>query len=201
MKISQLLETFASPNSFEVTFSNGALFNAEASVYCKAVSLPDRELKTVDFFYDGVKYPLAREVSFKNTTEMTFYMNDSGNREAFIKWVEMGRRLRNNVSISDNVPKNSGFYMDGRIIHKGGMDNHETAAVYTFHHLFPTEVGAVALSHDGSTIPEFTVTFAYSTFDTKITPPHRIGEARGSTKGPIDHRGLTGIIDDFIASF
>lgn len=203
MKIGEILETFASPNTFEVYFSNNKLLAKEATVYCKSVNLPDRELKSTDFFYDGVKYPIAREVAYKNTTEMTFYMSDSGNREAFIKWMELGRRLRHNVKISNRVPKGdkNDFYMTVKIEHKGGYENRQTAGVYTFYHMFPTDVSAVTLSNDSGSLPEFTVTFAYSTWDSKLVTPKRQEAVSDVTKAATDKRGLAGFIDDFIASW
>lgn len=200
MRIGDLLETFANPNNFSVQFmrigNNNGEIDKDITVYAKSVNLPTKELKQVEFIYDGVKYPLAREVAYKNTTEITFYMDNKGNRDSFIKWMDLSTKML------DKQFDNKDFYMDVKINHMGGIKGDVKAGVYTFHYMFPTEVSEVTLSSESSTILEYTVTFAYGTWESELKTPERSKEIIDpSPQTPSEPRSLADVIDGFIAGF
>jgi hypothetical protein len=128
-------------------------------VLCKATSLPDLTLGTVEVWNQGRKMFLAGETQFAGTWDVTFY-NTSGLelRSVFIAKIET---IDSYKTAQKSVSSNSEYMMDISVSQLDSLNN-ETAQ-YTLHNAFPTVISAVDLAADtADSVTEFTVTFAYS---------------------------------------
>jgi len=167
ININTIINKFASANRFEVIFPgmDEGILNPAIVVYsAKSVELPSIERKQIEKVWNGVKYPIAREVSYKNTTEITFYMTEDGLRENFMKWMQFYSEEYDTDKSDTNEKK---VYQDIKVVHKrssGMIDDNKEYIEYTFLNSFPTEISAVSLSSENNELLEFTVTFAFSLF-------------------------------------
>lgn len=162
--IGSIINRFSSANRFKISFFHRKVNDKseKIDVFVKGVEIPAKEKKTVDFVYNGVKYPLAREHAFKNETEITFYSGENDYRDLFIDWMDTitdGSKKAQNINDSDKI------YSEILIEHYssiGNIDNAEMSNSYKMLNAFPREVSGISLSSDSNEIMEFMVTFAYS---------------------------------------
>ena len=158
--IAAIINTFASANRFEVEFYDSSNITQDLTVIAlKGCELPSMERIMTEKVWQGIKYPIAREMAYKNTTEMTFYLREDGLREEFLEWL---------YDRTKAFPhKTETYYQDIKLSqfkNSGENDDNVPNQVYTLHNAFPSEVGPVTLSSDNNGILEFTVTFSFSSF-------------------------------------
>jgi hypothetical protein len=138
------------------------------SILCKATSLPEKSVSTIDIMHRGHKFTVRGVAQFPGRWTATFYNTaDLNLRQFFEGWMyEMDRY--NAILVPTSFPND---YLGFGSINSGYMTNLKInqlcsqgiSAGYEFFYAFPIEVSSTELnSMTTNTVSEFTVTFAYS---------------------------------------
>ena len=146
----------ARANKFRVQLSYGG---SDMDVLAKATSLPDVTLGTVEVWYKGRKMLVAGEAQYAGTWDVTFYNTaEMDLRQVFIKEIE---RIDSYVTEVKSVTSNLEYMKD---LYVSQLDSqNQPTKTYTLHNAYPTVVSSVEYGSDtADTITDFTVTFAYS---------------------------------------
>lgn len=158
---SQLRQGGARSNQFtiELAFPDVVTANGvarAASFLCNATSVPAVTVENIALSYRGRPVNFAGERTF-SPWEITV-IND-GNyliRNAFERWSEAIANYRSTDGIVDPAE----YQADLSVIQ---LDrNGQELKRYKFYDAYPTELGAMGLSYDTSTIQTFPVTFQYN---------------------------------------
>lgn len=152
-KLNDLILSGGTPLSFYKVEFHGFSIPQEETTLCKAVSLPGLKKNTIDFWYDGVKYPVPREVQHAQTIEVTFYQDlQDRNRKSFMDWMKEDYNHTNTTQMVVAQYSNKQLDEDSKV--------NEIELL----NVFPTDVSDVKVGYDkAAELGEFTVTLSYST--------------------------------------
>ena len=169
---------FASPNRFYVEIGSMSSMPEDKSVkiLTKAVTLPDNTRNEAEYWKNGIKYIIPREIAFSNEITVTFYQDEVLNlRGMFMK------------SLNANQKKNSDdeFNITLKVVQeKHNSDGDKEFLAVEYSECFIKSVGGIALSSDSVEIPTFDIVFAFNWQKETIrtgTPPS--GAVEPSSKG------------------
>lgn len=168
--ISNIINQFASANRYRVSFQYGLLKDVKdkIKVFVKSVEIPGVEKKTFDFIWNGIKFPIARENAYKNTTEVTFYFDEDGSEglhAQLISWLNTYTHGNYQVKKDQGHPVIYNTMIIDHLSNIGNIAESKPFMSYQYNNIFPTEISSVSLSNDNNGILEYTVTFMYSDWE------------------------------------
>lgn len=125
---------------------------------CKASSFPSMTIGQIAVFSQGRKLVIPGDTTYTNTWTLTFYATeDHGIRKDMISWMKAADHFQNNAH-SGNPTAVLGELSVEQLDSAGNP-----TVRYTFHNVFVSEVGEIALSDETQdTAMEFEVTFTFS---------------------------------------
>lgn len=154
-------------------------------ILCKTFSIPTIKMETIEVKYKGHTIPVRGRVNFEQTVSVTFLLDENHDmRQLFKNWIEgLDTRYIGKVSeISNsllNAKKSETF---------GGMNigalnwDEDTIMEYKFYNVYPISVSGPEFSSDTvSSVNEFTVEFAYTTFESNGTGVYNWNNKLGDT--------------------
>lgn len=153
----------ARANKYRVNFSipsavatTSNLQNADA--LCKASNFPSMTIGQIEVFNQGRKLILPGDTTYTNAWTLTFYnTEDHSLRKDMISWMKSVDHFQNNTH-SGNPQALMGELSVEQLDSAGNP-----TAKYTFHNVFVSEVGELAIGDDQvDTIQEFDVTFSFT---------------------------------------
>lgn len=154
----------ANISEFANQFGQGVrptLFRVEGDVggtalefFVKSAQLPASNIGTIEVPYKGRKIKRPGDRTFAEWSLTVLASDDLPIRKAFELWMNA---LNDHVDIKSNTQLNREWKVVAM-----KADGYDHGIPYTFHNVFPTEVGAVDLNYETvDTIAEFTVTLQY----------------------------------------
>lgn len=149
----------ARPNLYMVRFNFPAGVeegdNSKKSYLCKAASLPESTIGTVNVPFMGRSIKVAGDKEFADWTVTMLADTDMDGRKSFEKWVNLMNNHQDNTGRSNPSDYYQNLSVD--LLDRNGE------VIYTtdLKSCFPTNVGEVSLGYDNNdAIAEYTVTFA-----------------------------------------
>ena len=161
--LKEALGAGARASKYQVKFSFPSIVGAsvdtrDIDTLCKATSFPAMTIGQIEVFNQGRKMVLPGDTSFTNTWTLTFLNTEAHNiRRDMVKWMASADHFQNNMhSGSPNS-----------VLGELGISQLDSAgnvtATYTFHNVFPQEVGEITIGADQvDTMQEFDVTFSFT---------------------------------------
>jgi|TARA_R110001592_G_scaffold14288_1_gene64240 hypothetical protein len=153
--ISEFAEQFGQgvrPTLFQVTGTIGT--GQQQDFFIKSGQLPASTLGTIEVPYRGRKIKRPGDRTFAEWTITVLASDDLPLRAGFEGWME---QLSSHNEINTTIQLGQEWTV---VAQKPDGSPHGTE--YTFHNVFPTEVGAMDLNYETvDTIAEFTVTLQY----------------------------------------
>lgn len=153
----------ARPSKFRVTLTfptavltSGNLRNIDT--LAKAASFPGLTIGQIEIWNQGRKLLIPGDTSFTNSWTVTFYNTEAHDiRRDFISWQVSCDHFQDNKHTG--VPAE--LMIDANVIQLDSYGNETTK--YTFHNLFPMEIGEITTGSDTiDQIEEFDVTFSFT---------------------------------------
>ena len=139
------------PTLFRV---EGHVADVRLEFFIKSAQLPASNIGTIEVPYKGRKIKRPGDRTFAEWSITVLASDDLPIRKLFEQWMN---------ELNDHVEIKSTTLLDKMwtvVAMKADGEDHGTP--YTFHNVFPTEVGAVDLNYETvDTIAEFTVTLQY----------------------------------------
>jgi len=159
----------ARPNLFEVTIPStpsGVTLDNDFPILCKASSLPASNIGSIDVPYRGRTFKVAGDRTFDPWSITVINDEDFKIRKAMETWMQIIGQYQDGSGAT-----NPTGYMVNAVVKQlkrnattttknsdAGLA--DSAGVYTFYDIFPTNISAIDLSYDSTdTIEEFTVEF------------------------------------------
>ena len=153
----------ARANKYRVNFSVPAAVATVSNLQnvdtlCKASNFPSMTIGQIEVFNQGRKLILPGDTTYTNAWTLTFYgTEDHALRRDMISWMKAADHFQNN-SHSGNPAELMGELSVEQLDSAGNP-----TATYTFHNVFVSEVGEVAIGDDQADTPvEFDVTFSFT---------------------------------------
>tara|TARA_R100000008_G_scaffold10491_1_gene5278 strand:- start:1048 stop:1548 length:501 start_codon:yes stop_codon:yes gene_type:complete len=154
----------ANISEFAEQFGQGVrptLFRVEGDVggealefFIKSAQLPASNIGMIEIPYKGRKIKRPGDRTFAEWPITVLASDDLPIRAAFEGWMN---DLNNHIEVSSTTDLNREWHVVAM-----KPDGNDHGSMYTFHNVFPTEVGAVDLNYETvDTIAEFTVTLQY----------------------------------------
>ena len=156
------LKAGARPNKYRIAINSkesSGPTEDQMDILCKAASLPEAAIGTIDVYNQGRKLVIAGDKTYTSAWDVTFY----NTREMDIKnkMEEWMKRIDDVQSHNREWEENS-EYMTDMEVHQLNGENIETAK-YKLYNVWPSNISSVDLADDSQdTVSEFTVTFTYS---------------------------------------
>lgn len=168
------------PSKFRVTLTFPSAVNTTGNLrnvdtLAKSASFPALTIGQIEVWNQGRKLVIPGDTSFSNSWTVTFYNTEAHDiRRDFIAWVASCDQFQDNKHTG--VPAE--LMIDANVIQLDSYGNETTK--YTFHNLFPYEIGEISLSADTiDSIEEFDVTFSFTDWvvgDDAVQRPGQSGE-------------------------
>lgn len=163
----------------DIIFTNNELFNNPAAMrsLAKATTFPGKNHDVIDFKYKGRSIPLKGQTKYQQSWTCTFYLTeDHALKNAFETWIEGLDQKHNYFAKTNEVKgleltqkKHAEKYGTDITLYQKNFDNDQDTALYKLYNVFPTEVSTVEYSSESlGQIQEFTVTFAYSHYNSAV---------------------------------
>jgi len=153
----------ARPNKYRVNFSVPSAVPTTSDLstvdtLCKASTFPSMTIGQIEVWNQGRKLVLPGDTAYTNAWTLTFYQTeDHSLRKDMIAWMRYADHFQDNMHSG-----NPNSLMGELSVVQLDSAGNETAR-YTFHNVFVSEVGEVALADDTvDTAQEFDVTFAFT---------------------------------------
>lgn len=162
-ELKQALGSAARASKYRVNFSVPAAIPTSSDLnkvdtLCKASSFPSMTIGQIPVYTQGRKLIIPGDTSYTNMWTLTFYATeDHGIRKDMISWMKSADHFQANThSGSPNSVLGE--------LSVEQLDSAGNATIrYTFHNVFVSEVGEIALSDETQdTAMEFDVTFSFS---------------------------------------
>lgn len=137
---------------------NSLNLGADGQILCKGASFPQKTISSMEAWVQGRRLHLPGNTSYAEDWELEFYnTTDHSLRQMFLSWMD----ALDNYEKNTHVCNPSMFMVDADVMQ---LDcNGDASAGYTFHNLFPSQVGAIELSGEASNnIEIFKVQFSFS---------------------------------------
>jgi len=178
-KFDHILGDGARASKFDVNiaFNNDLYNDAEALAFmAKATSFPGKSHDIIDLKYKGRSIPIKGQTKFEQTWECTFYLTqDHVLKNVFETWIESIDQ-QHNYFYKESIPKlsdtqkgNEGSYVTNMMVYQKNFEGTQDTSTYVLYNAFPTAVSSVTLDAESvGTITEFTVTFAYSHYQSFV---------------------------------
>lgn len=183
-ELKQTLGAAARPNKYRINFSIPSAVPVKsdlsrADVLCKATAFPSMTIGQIEVFNQGRKLVIPGDTTFTNSWNVTFYgTEDHALRKDLISWMVSADHFQNNTH-SGNPNAILGELSVEQLDSAGNP-----TVKYTFHNVFVSEVGEIALGDDTiDTVMEFDVTFSFSDWvvgDKDIQEPASGNKATGN---------------------
>ena len=139
------------PTLFRV---EGDIGGEKLEFFVKSAQLPASNIGTIEVPYKGRKIKRPGDRTFAEWTITVLASDDLPLRAEFESWMN---QLNDHADIKQTTDLNREWSVVA--VKPDGSDH---GSPYTFHNIFPTEVGAVELNYETvDTIAEFTVTLQY----------------------------------------
>jgi hypothetical protein len=174
---------------------------------CKTVSMPGKSIDVISVKHKGRDIPVPGQEKFAQSLELTFYLEEDHKlRVIFDRWIQgLNYDSYSNETSEEvkGIKKTSGFTTN-IVLHQLNFEGAANTAVYTFHNIFPKEIGSATFDSTAiDTILEYTVTFSYSHYDV-ISPEQELSSAdladkiMGTIQSGVNKlvQGVTGAISD-----
>jgi hypothetical protein len=133
---------------------------------CKAASLPSSTIGTIEVPFRGRKIKLPGEREYGEWSLTFLCDGDFDLRNAFEQWMDDINQTVSNLSTTEHNLSGP-LFPDWRIDHLDRTG--EPIKSYQFFHCWPSEVGSIDVSTDGTDLAEFTVNLQYTYFVTQNT--------------------------------
>jgi len=147
-----VLPNLASSNRYSLQIT-GTDVDLAIDTLCKDLRLVEQTRNEAEYWLNGIKYVIPREIAFTNEVSMTFIQDESENiREAFLTMMSTDVKDLNII-----VTQQTNSEMTNNDI-----DVPDSFTVNTFSDGFVKSVSEIALSSSSIEIPEFTVSFGYN---------------------------------------
>ena len=199
---------------FTFTDINNQLTKEEQLAMCKTASFPSKSHTTIDLKYKGRSIPIKGQTKYTQEWECTFYLTEDHKlKKAFENWIEALDQKHNYLDVTESTVLPGlqkqhlrGYATDISVIQRNFTDERNTAQ-YTLHNAFPITISEVATSYESrGEILEFSVTFAYSHFTSKVMTGkdgNFVDEIAGKAKDAASQqiKRSLGYIGDHINSF
>ncbi len=165
-KLAELKATLgagARSNKYRINFSVPAAIETTsdlqgADALCKATMFPSMTIGKIEVMSQGRKLILPGDTTYTNDWTLTFYnTEDHALRRDMISWMKATDNFQSNTH-SGNPTTVMGELSVEQLDSAGNA-----TAKYTFHNVFVSEVGELAVGDDiADTIQEFDVTFSFT---------------------------------------
>ncbi len=138
-------------------------------ILCKSFQIPDIKMEPIVMKYKGHSIPVKSRVDFQTTVSVTFYLDEAQTlRQLFKDWLEgLDKQFIGDISsgTSDILGAPTRGERDGQILISALAWDESPLIDYGFKDVFPISVSGPAFATDSvSSVNEFTVEFAYTTF-------------------------------------
>lgn len=179
------LGAVARPSKYLLHFAQPSVVSAygnlsEAFLLCKASTFPGKTVGMIEVYNQGRKLPLPGDTTFTNSWTLSFYQTeDHAIRRDFISWMQACDNFQANLHSGDPA----------QVLAEMGVSQLDSAgnitATYTFHNVFPSDLGEISLGADQTdTAEEFDVTFTFSDWVVGTSELDQPGSANNATKNP-----------------
>lgn len=163
-----------------ITFPPSPIFpdNKAVEAVVKSTSFPGKSNQKIDLKYMGRTIPIKGQVSYSQTWECTFYLNENHKlKSAFETWIESLDGVNSYFNNASDFNKDLESLRKSTLesygvdvfIHQFNFDGSNVTATCILHNVFPTEISSVQYDYESiGKVQEFTVTFAYSHYNTLL---------------------------------
>ena len=174
----------ARATKYEVLFSftdpKSTIPKDDLIIMGKTASFPGKSHTIVDFKYKGRSIPIKGQTKYTQTWECSFYLTEDHRlKKSFENWVEALDENHNYQDVNGSEgtngirriqgQHNSSGYTSSIFLYQKNFDDSASTATYELLNAFPIEVSAIQTGYESrGVLQEFTVTFAYSHFISKI---------------------------------
>jgi hypothetical protein len=144
------------------------LNRSRIALLCKSTTLPEMEVGTVDIWRRGQKFTIRDTVRFSGHWTAEFYNDENLSlRRAFERWMSEIDRYKS-LMVPTAFLSNTTLlgYMGDVYIHKKNNQNQDNIS-YNLKYAFPIKVSETSLNTESTGVSTFTVTFAYSHWETE----------------------------------
>lgn len=148
-----ILSTLASANKYQVMITNAEHTFNDIDILCKTVILGEYTRGEAEYWKDGIKYAIPREISYNNELSITIMQDEKTDiRGKFIAELNVKNRRSMNIKVHQlKKQKNS-----------------EPFAIVEYTDCFVKSVSNIELSSSTIEVPEFTVTIGYNWMTTEV---------------------------------
>jgi len=164
----------ARPNLFQVTITNpvNPIGDLKLPFLCQAAQLPATTITPINIPYFGRQVKIAGNRTFDPWTVNIMNDEDFLVKNAMESWVNAINSLQGNINTLGPSPT---LYKSQALVTQYSKTG-EPIRSYQFNGIFPTVVGAIALSWDNNnSIETFDVTFQYDNFEVLVGPTGNAG--------------------------
>ena len=142
----------------DITTAGAASALSDLSTFAKTVSIPQTSVETFIINHKTSKTHHAGRDASGHTVSVTFWDDEALTiQKYFNDWIEAIKPQKGDSSVSRDQ-----YIADMKIRLKDSSDEKATGVI-TLSHVFPTDIGDISLSYDGSEAIEVTITFSFDT--------------------------------------
>jgi hypothetical protein len=137
-------------------------FNSKFSFLCRAASLPQSTVASINVPYMGAKMKVAGNRTYEDWSVTVINDEDFAIRKGFEMWLHAINHQSDNIRNNGATSQPASYKTDALVSQFAKDNDVDPIRKIKFYGLFPTQISAIELDWDSTdTIETFTVTFAY----------------------------------------